>query len=223
MQFAVIGLGVFGRACAFELQRQGNEVLGIDLDEKEVSKVSDTLSHAVIADATDKETLKELNFAQLDGVMVCIGDNFEASLLSTLNLIHIPVHNLWVKAKTDAHHDILASLGVKNIIHPEQDMGIRIAQAMNYPMMKQYLSLGNKEYLVRIDIPEGWAAQSIAKIRNSHPSTSLLLIVRQGTIIRNFDDNWSVQFPDSLVFSGNLPELKRLARYFLPPRAADLR
>lgn len=223
MQFAVIGLGVFGRACAFELQRQGNEVLGIDLDEKEVNKVSNSISHAVIADATDIDTLKELNFAQLDGVMVCIGDNLEASLLCTLNLINLPVQNLWVKAKTDAHHDILASLGVKNIIHPEQDMGIRIAQAMNYPMMKQYLSLGNKEYLVRIDIPEGWAAQSIAKIRNSHPSTSLLLIVRQGTIIRNFDDNWSVQFPDSLVFSGNLPELKRLARYFLPPRAADLR
>ena len=223
MQFAVIGLGVFGRACAFELQRQGNEVLGIDLDEKEVNKVSDTLSHAVIADATDKETLKELNFAQLDGVMVCIGDNLEASLLCTLNLIHLPVHNLWVKAKTDAHHDILASLGVKNIIHPEQDMGTRIAQAMNYPMMKQYLSLGNNEYLVRIDIPDGWASQSIAKIRNTHPTTSLLLIVRQEQIIRVFDDNWTVQHPDSLVFSGTLPELKRLARYFTPSHTSDIR
>lgn len=223
MQFAVIGLGVFGRACAFELQRQGNEVLGIDLDEKEVSKVSDTLSHAVIADATDKETLKELNFAQLDGVMVCIGDDLEASLLCTLNLIHLPVHNLWVKAKTDAHHDILASLGVQNIIHPEQDMGIRIAQAMNYPMMKQYLLLDNDEYLVRIDIPAGWTPQSIAKIRNTNPSTALLLIVRQGKVIHTFDDNWTVQHPDSLVFSGSLPELKRLARSFTPSRSPELR
>ena len=58
MQFAVIGLGVFGRACAFELQRQGNEVLGIDMDDREVNKVSEVLSHSVIADATDKDILE---------------------------------------------------------------------------------------------------------------------------------------------------------------------
>ncbi|WP_227429440.1 potassium channel family protein [Psychrobacter sp. I-STPA6b] len=221
MQFAVIGLGVFGRACAFELQRQGNEVLGIDLDEKEVNKVSDVLSLAVIADATDKETLQELNFSQLDGVMVCIGDNLEASLLCTLNLINLPVPNLWVKAKTDAHHDILESLGVKNIIHPEQDMGIRIAQAMNYPVMKQYLSLNGESYLVRIDIPEDWTPQSIASIRNNHPSTSLVMIIRAKEMIRVFEDSWIVEHPDSLVFSGLLPDLKRLAKSFIPPRTPD--
>ena len=52
MQFAVIGLGVFGRACAFELQSQGNEVLGIDMDEQEVNKVSDIFSHSDISYST---------------------------------------------------------------------------------------------------------------------------------------------------------------------------
>lgn len=214
MQFAVIGLGVFGRACAFELQRQGNEVLGIDLDDREVNKVSETLSHSVIADATDKDILQELNLSQYDGVMVSIGDNLEASLLCTLNLIHLPVKNLWVKAKTDAHHDILVSLGVENIIHPEQDMGIRIAQAMNYPMMKQYLALGNDDYLVRIDVPEQWQPHSIAQIRNKHPDTSLVLIIRDNQMIRVFNDDVKVQYPDGLVFSGGINDLKNLAKYF---------
>lgn len=214
MQFAVIGLGVFGRACAFELQRQGNEVLGIDMDDKEVNKVSEMLSHSVIADATDKEILEELNIGQYDGVMVSIGDNLEASLLCTLNLIHMPVKNLWVKAKTDAHHDILVSLGVKNIIHPEQDMGVRIAQAMNYPMMKQYLSLGNEEFLVRIDIPQEWQPHSIAQIRNNYPDTSLVIIIRDDQILRVFNDDIKVQYPDRLVFSGSIKDLKALAKYF---------
>ncbi|MDO5767959.1 MAG: TrkA family potassium uptake protein [Psychrobacter sp.] len=213
MQFAVIGLGVFGRACAFELQRQGNEVLGIDVDEREVNDVSDVLSHAVIADATDKDTLQELNLNQFDGVMVSIGDHLEASLLCTLNLINLPVKNLWVKAKTDAHHDILESLGVKNIIHPEQDMGIRIAQAMNYPMMKQYLSLGNEEFLVRIDVPAHWQAHTIAQIRNKFPDTSLMLIVRGGKVIRTFNDDMLLQPLDSLVYVGLVIELKALAKY----------
>lgn len=214
MQFAVIGLGIFGRTCAFELQRLGNEVLGIDMDPKEVDAVSDELSHSVIADATNKETLEELNLKQCDGVLVSIGDNLEASLLCTLNLINLPVKNLWVKAKTDAHHDILESLGVKNIIHPEQDMGIRIAQAMNYPMVKQYLSLGDEQFLVRIDVPQNCSPQSVAQIRNHHPLTSLVMIFRDSQPIRSFTDDMIVQAPDRLVFSGYLEDLKSLAKYF---------
>ncbi|WP_296405271.1 TrkA family potassium uptake protein [Psychrobacter sp.] len=215
MQFAIIGLGVFGRACAFELQSLGNEVLGIDLDEDEVDKVSDTLAHSVIADATDIDTLQELNLSQFDGVMVSIGEDLEASLLCTLNLIKLPVKNLWVKAKTDAHHDILNSLGVKNIIHPEQDMGIRIAQSMAYPMMKQYLSLGNKEYLVRIDLPQHASPINIGKIRHKNPDTSLLLIIRNEDVFQDFTDDMYVQYPDRLVFKGDVNDLKILAKKLL--------
>ena len=214
MPFAVIGLGVFGRACAFELQSQGNEVLGIDTDENEVNKVSDVLSHSVIADATDIETLKELNLSQFDGVIVGIGDDLEASLLCTLNLIKLPAKNLWVKAKTDAHHDILNSLGVKNIIHPEQDMGVRIAQAMAYPMMKQYLSLGNEEFLVRIDVPQNIRPISVGKIRIKHPDTSLLLIIRDNKVMQNFNDDTIIQYPDRVVYTGLVNDLKFLSKAF---------
>lgn len=215
MQFAVIGLGVFGRACAFELQSQGNEVLGIDMDEQEVNKVSDILSHSVIADATDIETLKELNLSQFDGVIVSIGEDLEASLLCTLNLIKLPAKNLWVKAKTDAHHDILNSLGVENIIHPEQDMGIRIAQAMAYPMMKQYLALGNEEFVVRIDVPQNVRPISVGKIKSRHPDTSLLLIIRNNEILRDFNSDTLIQYPDRVLYTGLVKDLKYLAKSFI--------
>ena len=215
MQFAVIGLGVFGRACAFELQSQGNEVLGIDMDEQEVNKVSDILSHSVIADATDIETLKELNLSQFDGVIVSIGEDLEASLLCTLNLIKLPAKNLWVKAKTDAHHDILHSLGVENIIHPEQDMGIRIAQAMAYPMMKQYLALGNEEFVVRIDVPQNVRPISVGKIKSRHPDTSLLLIIRNNEILRDFNSDTLIQYPDRVLYTGLVKDLKYLAKSFI--------
>ena len=156
MQFAIIGLGVFGITCAKELEKLGNQVLAIDIDEKLVDDISEYVTRAVIADATDKDTIEELDLASFDGVLVSIGDNLEASLLCTLNLLSLNVQNLWVKAKTDSHHQILQSLGVNNIIHPEQDMGIRIAQKMNYPMVKQYMALGDEQFLVRLDPPEQW-------------------------------------------------------------------
>lgn len=214
MQFAVIGLGAFGRTCAIELQNQGNEVIGIDLDEQEIDKVSNILSHSVIADATNQEVINELNLTQLDGVLVSIGDDLEASLLCALNLINLKVKNLWVKAKTDAHHTILESIGVKNIIHPEQDMGIRIAQAMNYPLVKQYLSLGNDEFIIRIDVPRNWQSQKVGDVRRKHVNTPLLIVVRNGEIIRDFDEDTLLQPADKLVFSGLIKPLKALAKHF---------
>ena len=47
MQFAVIGMGVFGQTCARELQRLGKEVLGIDIDAGEVISLIDDVSNAM--------------------------------------------------------------------------------------------------------------------------------------------------------------------------------
>lgn len=96
MQFAIIGLGVFGITCARELEKLGNQVLAIDIDEKLVDDISEYVTRAVIADATDKDTIEELDLASFDGVLVSIGDNLEASLLCTLNLLSLNVQNQWV-------------------------------------------------------------------------------------------------------------------------------
>lgn len=214
MQFAVIGLGVFGKTAAFELQRLGNDVMGIDIDAKEVDAVSDRISHAVIADATDKATLEELNISKCDGVLVSIGDYLEANLLCTLNVINLDIKNVWVKAKTDAHHAILSRLGVGQIIHPEQDMGIRIAQAMNYPMVRQYMALGDEQFLVKIKASSSMVGKPIGVLLKNHPNVRLFLVKRDHMLFDKVDDNFVVSHHDRLVFAGSLAELKPLANAF---------
>jgi len=54
--------------------------------------------------------------------------------LCTLALKNLAVAQTWVKAGTKAHHTIISKLGVSRIIHPEEEMGVRVAQALNYPM-----------------------------------------------------------------------------------------
>lgn len=56
MQYAIIGLGVFGQTCAKELEKLGNQVLAIDVDERLVDDISEHVTRAVIADATDPLT-----------------------------------------------------------------------------------------------------------------------------------------------------------------------
>lgn len=212
MQFAIIGLGVFGKTSALELQKLGNQVLAIDIDEKLVDDVSEHVTRAVIADATDKATLEELDLANFDGVLVSIGDYLEASLLCTLNLISLNVPNLWVKAKTEAHHQILQSLGVKNIIHPEQDMGIRIAQRMNYPMVKQYMALGDEQFLIRLDPPEQWRGHTWADIERDHPDVMFFMLKRHGQVFNYLPQDYYFQGGDKLVVGGDTQALRRLAK-----------
>lgn len=212
MQFAIIGLGVFGITCARELEKLGNQVLAIDIDEKLVNDISEYVTHAVIADATDKDTIEELDLASFDGVLVSIGDNLEASLLCTLNLLNLNVQNLWVKAKTDSHHQILQSLGVNNIIHPEQDMGVRIAQKMNYPMVKQYIALGDEQFLVRLDPPEQWRGRPWSDVQHSHPDIIFIMLKRNQQIFNQLPDGFFFQGGDKLVVGGDIQALRRLAK-----------
>lgn len=212
MQFAIIGLGAFGRTCAFELQRLGNDVLAIDINTKEVNEVVDLVTRAVIADASDPDVINELNLAHFDGVLVSIGDNLEASLLCTLNLLNVSVKHLWVKAKTDSHHHILQSLGVKNIIHPEQDMGIRIAQRMNYPMVKQYMALGDDQFLIRLELPEVWRGHPWTEYQQKFPDVTLFMVKRNLTMHKELPIDFYFQGGDRIVVGGSLQDLQRLAK-----------
>lgn len=210
MQYAIIGVGVFGRACAKELQSLGNHVLAIDIDEKLIDEIAPLVSRAVIADATSTETLAELGIGEFDGVLVAIGDDLEASLLCTLSLIKMNVANLWVKAKTDAHHQILQSLGVTNIIHPEQDMGIKIAQNMNYPIVKQYMSLGDDDYAIAISPPSSWHGVTWHDLKRQNPVT--LCLVKRGKKMHDSNDDWVVAPDDKLIVAGQSLALRQLVK-----------
>ena len=94
-------------------------------------------------------------------------------------------------------------------------MGIRIAQAVAYPMMKQYLSLGNEEFLVRIDVPQNLRPITVGKIRSKHPDTSLLLIIRDNQLVQVFNDDTVIQYPDRVVYAGLVSDLKYLSKAFI--------
>ena len=153
-QFAVIGLGSFGATVATELIGLNHDVIGIDSNKKYVENISDQLTHAVIADATDEHVLNELNIQNCDAVVVAIGEDIEASILCVLHLKNLGIEKIWVKAKSKAHHMILTHLGVNKIIHPEEDMGIRIAQSLSYPMVRRYMALNNDRYIVKNNVKD---------------------------------------------------------------------
>lgn len=131
----VIGLGRFGRSLALELMAAETEVLGIDADAAIIQELSSQLTHAVRADSTSEETMRQLAVHEFDRAVVAIGTNIEASLLTASLLKNLGITNIWAKAISEAHGRILKQLGVPHVVYPEHDMGRRVAHLVKGRML----------------------------------------------------------------------------------------
>ncbi|KEF36534.1 K+ transport system, NAD-binding component [Schinkia azotoformans MEV2011] len=149
-EFVVIGLGRFGGSICRTLAQEGMEVLAIDIDEDRVHEFSNIVSQAVVADTTDETTLKDLGIRNFDHVIVAIGDNIQASILTTLILKELGVKKITVKALNDYHEKVLAKIGADAIVHPERDMGRRIANNMISTNVLDYLELSDEHSIVEL-------------------------------------------------------------------------
>ena len=212
--FAVIGLGSFGSTIATQLVSLNHDVIGIDNNKRNVESISDQITHAVIADATDEHVLKELNIQNCEAVVVAIGEDIEASILCVLHLKNMGMNKIWAKAKSKAHHMILTHLGVNKIIHPEEDMGIRVAQSLSYPMVSRYMGLEDNHYLVKIEIKASLKGERFHHLMGNIPEIKTILHKRGKEISYSIDPNLILQEGDILVVEGELEPLRKLSARF---------
>ncbi|MBE0351787.1 potassium channel family protein [Pseudoalteromonas lipolytica] len=210
--FTVIGLGRFGITASLELIHMGHSVTGVDCSEKIATQYAEELTQTVICDSTDERALKELSLSESEAVLVAIGEDMEASLLTTLHLKNLGVKHLWVKANNAAHHTILSKLGVSKIIHPEEEMGIRVAQALNYPMVSDYIAIGHGYYVVEIEVIERIDNMSLGELLNDkiHIIESLL-VKREQDLFPKPNDKFILHSGDILLLCGTRAVLKSLA------------
>lgn len=162
--FVVIGLGTFGTTVATELARFGNHVLGIDTVERNVARVAETLSEALIADGRDEQALREAGVGNYDVAVVAIGEELEANILCTMNVKLLGVPTVWVKAMSRTHHRILTKIGADRVIQPEQEIGRHSAQMLHNPQLRDYVSLGNGFHVVDFRVPDALAGKRVDQV-----------------------------------------------------------
>ncbi len=139
-QFGVIGLGRFGTAVAKNLENLGYPVLAIDKDRNLIDSIKDSVSFADIVDSTDPEALEAAGIKNCDTVIVAVGD-VESSILVSLILEEFGIKNIIAKAGSAIHGRVLRKIGVKEVIFPEEDMGIRVANKITSANILDYISI----------------------------------------------------------------------------------
>ncbi|WP_336204900.1 potassium channel family protein [Nonomuraea sp. LPB2021202275-12-8] len=127
----MLGLGRFGGSLALHLAMEDGNVLGVDKDPEVVRSLADSLDRLVVADTTDLEVLRRLGVAGFRQVVVAIGQDVAASVLTTSLLAELEIQEIWARAATPRHARILERVGAHRVVLPQQRMGELLAREMS--------------------------------------------------------------------------------------------
>ena len=165
-QFAVIGLGRFGRAVCEKLHELGYEVMGTDINEKLVAKVmtDKIVSQAVQIDSTEVSALRQAGIFEFDTVIVAIGNYLQESIVTTLNVKEGGVENVIAKASSSVHGKLLKRVGADRVVYPEYEAGAALAMTLTRPSILDRFAIDNKHCIVEIRIPEEFHGKTLAEL-----------------------------------------------------------
>jgi trk system potassium uptake protein len=164
-RFAVIGLGRFGGKIARQLARRGAEVIAIDDTEDKVEALKEEVAMAITMDATDLKALKGYKIDEMDAVVVAIGENFEALVLTVVNLLELKIKRIIARAGSAHQKLILEKLGINETLSPEEEVGILVAERLIHPSVKTFLQLPDGFEIAEINAPKKIWNKTISEIR----------------------------------------------------------
>jgi trk system potassium uptake protein TrkA len=213
MKFAVIGLGSFGSNVAKTLYEKDHEVLAVDKDRAKIEEVKTFVSHAVHMEAAVKENLQALEIQDMDVVVVSLGPEMEASILTVLYLKELGASRIVAKALTEDHGKILDAVGATEVIYPEKDMAIKTALRLSNPNVLEYLPLLSGIDIQEIAPPEKFIGKSLRELdlRNKYGVQVIAIkeiIPEKTTYIPKAD--FVVKDSDILIMMGQQKQLERI-------------
>lgn len=187
-QFAVIGLGRFGQSVCRTLHDHGHDVLAMDVSEELTRDVhtSGIATHVVQADSTEIQALQEVDIHEFDTVVVAIGTDLEASVLTVLNLLDLGVSKIVAKASYDRHGQVLERIGGPSIrvVYPERQMGERIANSISEADVLETIELSDEFSITEIHPPRAWVGKSLAEVELRPRYGVTVIAIKSGRVLK---------------------------------------
>ena len=209
-QFAVFGLGSFGKSVARSFMELGIEVLAVDRNKIIVNEIASEVTYAVQMDVTNEDALKSIGVEKMDGVIVAIGENLEASVMATLLVKELGVPYVVAKAETEMQKKILEKIGADKVVFPEKEMGVRLAKNIAGNFLDVF-DLSSKDSMVELKVKEEWIGKSIRELdfRNRY-HLNIVAFRRDGKLDSFPDPDDVLQRDDIIITVGKNEDLSRI-------------
>ncbi|MEA5571412.1 TrkA family potassium uptake protein [Calothrix sp. UHCC 0171] len=212
-QFAVIGLGRFGRSVCSTLHKLGYQVLATDIDEKRVSDAltEKIVGHALQLDSTEPAALKEAGIFEFDTVIIAIGNYIQESIITTLNVKEGGVPHIVAKASTEVHCKLLTRVGADHVVFPEYEAGSALARTLTKPSILERFDLDPDNSIVEVIVPDEFHGKTIAELqlRNRY-GVNLLAVSRDGKFLINPEADKRLEKGTLMVVIGCNKNINRL-------------
>ena len=206
MKYIIVGLGNFGASLAEKLTAQGNEVIGIDNKMNKVDLFKEKISHTICMDSTDEFTVSGLPLKEIDVVIIAIGEDQGANVMTTALFKNFQVKRLISRAIDPLHEKVLMAIGVDEIVHPEEETAERWAKKLCLTNVIDSFELSDDFSIIEVNIPKKFIGKTIEEIQLRRNYNILALTTIKKTEIKsvvgktwNEDKVQGVASPDTLL------------------------
>lgn len=212
MKFGVIGLGRFGYHVATVLAENGMEVLAIDSSEAIVASIRDHVTQAVCMRVADEEALRNIGMDEMDTVIVAMGENFAQSILVTALLKkRLSIRKVITRAISDIHKEILTLVGADQVILPEREVGIHLADTLSSPFT-DLIRLSKEFSVSQINAPKKFVGKKVQDLHLFQDYQVYCVGVKEGDEFVSIAPDYIIKATDKLIFSGNKENLEMIAK-----------
>ena len=202
--YMVIGLGRFGSEAAKKLCELGCEVLAIDVRSELVQQLSNHVTHAVVADAQDKDVLRALGAKDFDCAIVSIGGSLADSVLATMNLKELGVPFIVCKAHDETHRQVLMKLGADQVVIPEQENAARLARSLSNPNVLDYIELSDEYGIIEVPAPKRWLEKTLKELNvRAKLGVNIIAVKRDNKINVSPAADYQILEGDTMVVLGD--------------------
>ncbi len=162
--FAVFGLGAFGMEVCRCLIEKGGKVIAFDHRPQPIEKIKDLVTQVMVLDSTDEDALRSAPLENVDVAIVAIGDDVEASILTTALLKNIEVPYIVARAVTDIHMRVLRQIGANEVINLEIEEGRRVASRLLTAEVLETIPVTEDYSILELYVPESMVGKSLERL-----------------------------------------------------------
>ncbi len=208
--YGIVGLGRFGTALATQLAQSGCELLVLDRDEEKIREMRELTDNAYVVSNLEKKTLQDTGVQNCDVAVVCIGSHIDTSILTTLNLVSMGIPTVIAKATSADHGAILEKLGAQ-VVYPERDMAVRLANRLENARMLDFVQLSEKINVTKMRVPAQLVGKTVAQADlRARFGLNIMALERQGSVVETVHPDQELQKEDILYLSGSRAGITRL-------------
>ena len=208
--YGIIGLGRFGYALAADLAAAGYDLVVLDRDEEKIREIREYTDNAFVVSNLEKNALLDTGIQNCDVAVVCIGEQMDISILTTLNLVSMKIPTVIARATSAEHGVILEKLGAE-VVYPERDMAIRLASRLETARMLDFVQLSEKINVMKMQIPVQAIGKTVMEVNfRGRFDLNIIGIENSGSVTEVVKPDYVFRKGDILFLSGRKEGLLRL-------------